>query len=472
MAEIILATESNRSRSPQLSNATLLNYLVEAQPKEAKSQVPLFGCAGIDAFATTSGMPCRGMIQFQNTAWGVFGDTLWRIDDNGFTQNSGSGIGGTNPVGISENGLQIIIVNGQKGWTYDPTAGLEVITDSAFYPSRTVDFFDGYFVLERRDTNQFYWSEPYNGRSYIGTAFATAEAQPGEVQAVIQNIQFLYVFSSTHIELWYDAGTAGAVPFQRYAGGVIPYGTLSPYSILRQDGSLFFLGRDGIFYRLQANQPTRISTHAIEYLVSLEGQLNKVEAFTFTLQGHKLIFWTLPNIDVTICYDISTGKWHDRDSVDANFESLGRWRGRYALKFENDILLGDAFDGRVGKANWNSTFTEYDLPMRGVVSSITQHADRMNLFCSRFELDIQAGVGLITGQGDNPQMMLRTSRDGGMTYGINQPWRSMGRAGEYTKRLRWLRQGKARQFSWQIVCTDPVRRTIIAAHADIEKGVA
>jgi hypothetical protein len=37
--------------------------------------------------------------------------------------------------------------------------------------------------------------------------------------------------------------------------------------------------------------------------------------------------------------------------------------------------------------------------------------------------------------------MLQRSIDGGMTWGMQQPWRSMGKIGEYQRRLRWMGQG-------------------------------
>jgi len=47
----------------------------------------------------------------------------------------------------------------------------------------------------------------------------------------------------------------------------------------------------------------------------------------------------------------------------------------------------------------------------------------------------------------------------------------MGMEGEYLKRLRWMAQGQGRQMMWEFVVTDPVRRTIIAAYADIKAGM-
>lgn len=468
--EILLAVESSRSRAPQLNNEHLLNWMTERQPPEAKGQAPLFGCPGILTFSTAGTQPSRGSILFGKQALFVQGDTLYRVNANGSAFPAGSGIGGTNPVGMASNGLQVVIVNGVLGWTYDATNGLQQITSPAFAPARTVTFLDDYFLFEHRDTKQWFISALLDGRTYSGLDFASAEGGQGNVTAIQQNLQLVFIFCADHIELWYDAGTAD-FPFQRYTGGIINYGCISPYSIVKTDGALFFLGTDHVFYRLQANVPIRISTHPIERFIAAEPDIERAECFTFTVEGHKLIFLTLPNQKVTLCYDISTGKWHERDSVDAQFISLGRWRARNALEAYNTVLLGDAYDGRLGQVDWDF-FMEYDQPMRGIVDSITQHGDRRRIFCSRFELDMEAGVGLTTGPAFNPQIMLRRTVDGGKTFGNPQPWRALGKQGQFGTRLRWLRQGAARQMGWRLEITDPVRWTIIAAHADIAPGLS
>ena len=57
-----------------------------------------------------------------------------------------------------------------------------------------------------------------------------------------------------------------------------------------------------------------------------------------------------------------------------------------------------------------------------------------------------------------------------MTWSAQQLWRSIGALGQYLTRLRWMKQGQSYQFTWRITITDPVWRTIIAAHADLEIG--
>jgi hypothetical protein len=470
MAEILLAVETNLSRAPQLSSARLLNFFTERQPPEAKGQAPLFGAPGISGGVEVGTGASRGSWNFNGVGYFVQGNDLCVLNSGGTSETVGSGIGGSGPVSMSDNGVQLCIVNGSQGWIYTLATGiLEVITSPAFYPAFTVTFMDGYFIFDRAGTNEWFLSALYDGTTYNGLDFASAEGQPGFVTATVQNLQLLFIVCTGHIELWYDAGTAD-FPFQRYAGGIINYGCISPYTILKQDGAIFLLGADKVVYRLQANVPIRVSSHAIEHAIQNCPQIANAFAMTWTLEGHKMVCLTVPSGGLTECFDISTGRWHDRNSVDANFNDLGAWRVTTALQIYNQTYLGDGLSANVGILDW-TTYTEFGFPMMGVIQSANQQRDRKRVFCGRFELDVQAGVGLTSGQGSNPLIILQKSKDGGMTYGINQYPRSMGKQGEYRKRLRWIRQGESRQLMWRLVITDPVQRVIIAAFADISFGM-
>jgi hypothetical protein len=388
----------------------------------------------------------------------------------------GSGIGGTDIVSISDNGFQLCIVSGQAraGWILDTnpqsaTLGFQQITDPAFYPANTVAFFDGYFIFDRIGTNEFFLSNLYDGTTYNGLDFASAESQPDFVTGCVQNLQLLFIICQDHIELWYDAGSF-PFPFQRYTGAGISYGCVSPHTIIKQDGAIFFLGADKIFYRLQSTVPIRTSTHAMEHIIAQDPDITQAYCSTFTLEGHKFVVMTLPASKRTLIFDISSNRWHERESWDQNNASLGIWRASTVFRAFNGTYTGDAFNGNVNLLDW-TTYTELGNTIRGLAYSIPYHQDRKRLFVSRFELDIQAGVGTPSGAGSDPQIMLGWSTDGAQTFKPLQFWRSMGKIGQYLTRLRWLRMGQGRQFVFVISCTDPVPRVIIGAHADISVGM-
>lgn len=469
MPQIAFGIGSYESRAPQLSSQRLVNCFVERQPPGAKSQAPVFGLPGLIALYLLSTLGVRGFWNFNGVLFTVAGDTLYSISSGGVITPIGTGILGTGNVSMADNGLQIVIVNGVDGWIYGPSTAFQKIVNINFYSANTVLFFDGYFVFDRVGTNEFFLSGLYDGLSYSGTDFASAEAQPGFLIATAQNLQMLFLFCQNHIEMWFDAGAAD-FPFQRYAGGVIPYGTNSALSVIPQDGGLFFLGNDRVFYRLQGNVPSRISNHAVEHAFSQYGNIDDAFCMTYTLEGHKLIVVTFPSVPATWAFDLTTQEWHNRTSWDSQAKDIKRWRANCAIQIYDKILIGDYKSGQIWQMDWN-TWTEGDNIMPFQVTSNTIQKDRIRIFCNRLEIDFEQGVGLTTGQGSDPQVWLQWSKDGGLTWSDLQPPRSLGKIGEYTTRCRWLNIGQAYQFTFRVVVTDPVKRVLIGAYADMEEGM-
>lgn len=95
--------------------------------------------------------------------------------------------------------------------------------------------------------------------------------------------------------------------------------------------------------------------------------------------------------------------------------------------------------------------------------------DNKTMFCSVLELLPQPGVGLISGQGDDPQVMLSISRDGGQTFGPER-WESAGEQGQYKKRVRWLRNGRWRNGVAKIVVSDPVDWQFVRMSGEFTEG--
>jgi hypothetical protein len=81
------------------------------------------------------------------------------------------------------------------------------------------------------------------------------------------------------------------------------------------------------------------------------------------------------------------------------------------------------------------------------------------------QLDCETGVGLIDGQGSDPQIMMRWSNNGGHTWS-NEHWVPMGKIGSYGTRAIWRRLGmttKIRDRVYEVSGTDPVRVYIMGA---------
>lgn len=469
--QVPLFASSEQSRSLPLNAQRCVNMFAEREPVEAKSgqpQVAAFGCPGLTQFSSAGTGPIRGMHVMNDQLYAVSGSEFYSISSMGVAaQISGPAITGTGVVSMADNGMQICIANSGNGYIYQSGA-LSQITSPAFSPANTVTFFDTYFVFDRLGTQQFFISAQNDGTTFSGLDFASKTAAADNMVAVLADHEQLILFGEKTTEFWYDAGALD-FPFARYTGSILQRGLVAPLATVQEDNSVFFLADDLIFYRLNGYVPMRVSTHATEHAWAQYPTQSDATCYSYTLEGHKFVVLTFPTGNATWVFDISTNMWHERESWDANNNSLGRWRGNCFANAYGNLLIGDAFSGQIGIPDL-ANFTEYGNTMRGLVTAPPIHRDRKRIFMSRFELDVESGDGLTTGQGSNPQIMLDWSDDGARTFKTLQKWNSMGVQGAYQQRLRWLRMGQSRNRTIRLTVTDPVRRVFLGAYLDVVAG--
>jgi hypothetical protein len=92
---------------------------------------------------------------------------------------------------------------------------------------------------------------------------------------------------------------------------------------------------------------------------------------------------------------------------------------------------------------------------------------KKTLFADALKIDCEVGSGLVTGQGSDPKLMLRISRDGGKTYG-NEMTRSMGKMGEYSREVTFGPLSSAADPIYELSGTDPVKIALVSAHLEGE----
>jgi hypothetical protein len=164
-------------------------------------------------------------------------------------------------------------------------------------------------------------------------------------------------------------------------------------------------------------------------------------------------------------YDVATGSWHERASL-VNGE-FARHRSNCQCNFQSTTLVGDYENGNIYKFDLD-VYADNNAPQKWLRSWRALPSGQNNLKRTAqhsLQLEIESGVGLNLGQGDDPQVMLRWSDDGGHTWS-NEHWKSMGKIGEYGYRNIWRRLGmtqKLRDRVYEISGTDPVKVAIMGA---------
>jgi hypothetical protein len=235
------------------------------------------------------------------------------------------------------------------------------------------------------------------------------------------------------------------------------------------DNCIFWLDQSGNVRLVQGYTSKIISPPQIAYNISTYPTISDAIALGYVHEGHSFYIITFPTANngrgVTWCYDISTDIWHQRSSYPNAPDS--RWRGECYSFFDNLHLIGDYENGKIYELDHE--LFEDDGNTLIALRVGNQTSAEKNFFIHSFELEIESGVGVVTGQGSDPQVMLRVSKDGGHTWS-NQKWASMGKIGEFSKRVRWNRLGMAKRWIPEIRITDPVDRTIISASLDVTIG--
>ncbi len=82
------------------------------------------------------------------------------------------------------------------------------------------------------------------------------------------------------------------------------------------------------------------------------------------------------------------------------------------------------------------------------------HAGGAPLFLPELSVVFDHGVGRSEGHGDDPQVVMDWSDDGGRTWS-NERWAAIGRTGEYTRRAVWRRLGRFRSRCFRLTYSEP-----------------
>lgn len=444
--------ESYQHRSRPIAAQRLINCFLEKSPVGAKNPVALIGSYGIANFATPGNGPMRGGLVVKNTAYVVSGNALYRVD-----ATNASALLGTVPnldrVSMAGDGTNIMIVTGGDGYVWNGSTVAQ-ITDPDFPGADWVVYLDGYFVIGI--DGEVWISDPFDPTAWNALEFANAEASPDDIVGAIVEKRELFIGGQDSIEVWVNTGNTD-FPLERVPSGVCEIGLLSRFGFAKADNSVFFPATDFTVRRMEGYTPVIISTPAISQ--AIEDLVDKtLYGMTWTESGHTM--YGLTSSEWTKVYDTSAQLWHDKQSYGYNY-----WRGMFALNAYSKWLIGDQTSNKLGELSAD-TFSEWGDHLVMLGTAYVSAENNAQIPSGRLELVFEQGVGLATGQGSNPQIMLRQSFDEGRKWG-SEHWRDMGRIGETRKTAVWNRCGMVQQpvpRTLEFSISDPVRRSLIYAN--------
>jgi hypothetical protein len=392
------------------------------------------------------------------------------IDGTGVTDGTiikafGTGSGGVGTYTVSASQTVSSTTIFAMNWTVLP------VNDGPFEGGGTVDITDNYFVYNKPNS-QLWAASDLLSPITDPLSFASKDGSPDDLVSIIVDRREVYLLGEMSSEVWINSG-AVPFPFTRIPGTSTQQGIAAQYSMARMGNSFAYVSRnnrgEAMIVRMNGYFPERISTHAVETTL-VNQNVSDALAWTYQLEGHEVYVVTFPSIGtngLTWAFDNTTGLWH-KWLYRNNQNEFERHRGNCCAFFNQQVLVGDYQNGKIYQLSRNY-YTDDGQPIRRIRRAPHITTDLQRQYFHELQIQFQPGVGLSTGQGQDPQAMLRWSNDGGSTWS-NEYWTTIGKQGKYLNRAIWRRLGFSRDKVFEVSISDPVKAVIISANLKAEAG--
>jgi hypothetical protein len=481
---IDLGLGSYESPSVPFSAQRCINMYAVAARSKSLNDVALFSTPGIVSFGDVSGnviVGSQGATVMNGVYYVVNNQKLYSIDSSGTESLLGTIVGATR-VSMANNGEKlVIVVPGGNAYVWNATTTtLTQITDSDFRTSDTVCFKDGYFIFTATDSKVWFNSNLNDPLTYDALDFGSAELQPDNNVACFVNYDEVFILGEWSTEVFQNVAGSG-FPFQRIQGAAYEKGCHARHTPIEWEGSFYFLGggrneKTTVFRAGTTAEPVNISTDAIDNEIQKFTPAEIAEAFSFSysVRGAAFIGFTIKSVDIaskTFVYNVTASKLLGRDiwleqqsGISDNY-----WRVNTVDYVYNKLLVTDLEDGRIGYLDID-TYTEYGNTILRVRTTGPIENNGQSAIIDSLELKADAGKGILSGQGSDPQVMLEWSDDGARTWS-GEIWAPLGKIGEYYRRTEWRRLGRIPYDRvWRFKVSDPVPVTFMKATAEVRGG--
>jgi hypothetical protein len=208
---------------------------------------------------------------------------------------------------------------------------------------------------------------------------------------------------------------------------------------------------------IQGYIPKPISSQELDYIINNYSSVSDATAYAYMIGGHPMLQVNFPTAQASWLYDMSSNLWSPLEyGLDGE-----RHRGELQLDFLNQTLIADYTTGDIYTLDPDA-YTDNGTAIAREIIGKHFFKDNERVTVDELYVQFETGVGLVSGQGDDPQAMLQISKDNGHTWG-NELWTTIGEMGNYLDRVVWRRLGRARDWVFKIRVTDPIKFVVTFA---------
>jgi hypothetical protein len=377
---------------------------------------------------------------------------------------------GTTPASFTDDGVHMVFTLDGIGYGY--AFATDVLTTLPLTGPQTfgqVAYLDGRILTNEPGTRRFWYTPILDALTWPPVNFYSAEARPDLLVTLLVDHREIWLFGTQSIEVWFSTGDSLS-PFARMQNVFIEQGIETPWSVDALDNSVMWLGGtprgEGPVWTVEGYTPKRISTHALESAMSAMPTVGDAIASTARHGGHAWYVLDFPSGAQTWAYDTATQAWAEwpRLLEDGSFSSY--LSNTHCSAFA-EHLWGDRSTGAL--FIWDPDYHKLGATPR-LCRRTSPHIrnEQKRIRYNQFRVECEAGVGLDGSPpvGADPQMMLRTSSDGGHSWSQGR-WRSMGRIGARRQQACWYQLGQHRELAFELSVSDPVFVALLAAYLEV-----
>ena len=292
---------------------------------------------------------------------------------------------------------------------------------------------------------------------YHTQMFFNGESSSDCVNGLIACGNMLYVFGPKSVEVMSYQGAEYNTWSRLYFSSQNSFGLESPNSLCQVGNTVFFLATGQQRGKcIIAATGTNFEVISESWLDEKLDQENTDTAYTFaySTSHHMFIVLQLNTIAETWCYDISEAEWHMRTSRNRNTGLEIQWRPG-GIAYWHQKFYAFTNDGAMGRLEgWVEQWQDgYELPVIRHRQGPVFVSDNRPFILE--EVSLECNVGSAPDYQSDPEVLLETSKDGGMTWS-NMRSAKFGRTGLYDHRVRWHALGITRLCVLRITFSEPM----------------
>lgn len=392
---------------------------------------------------------------------------IYRIDTQGATSNLGT-ISSTTFATVADNGTVAMVATGDALYAVSMANwAVTQIATNGLNKADFVAFLDGRFIVNVANSGRFAWFDLYS-TNYNALSYATAEGNPDKLVCLKVVGRELWLLGEHSTEVFYSSGDKN-LPFRRVGGAFLTVGCEASKTVQQLNGGLIFLGKTENGGRqvfiTQGYQVQRVSTYAIEQEL-LRGEVSGATAYTYQQQGHGFYVLTVPNLNRTFVFDLTTGLWHERGVWDAATKALNK-HPTTCHAYQSGVNWVGSVTGQVYTLDLTATqdkltATDTGTPIYRERTLPILQSHKKRAVHVRFELEMRAN-----NSETDETISLTWSDDYAKTWRtpLDNP---LGKLTEALKRVVWRRLGMGRQRTYKINTLAKARVELVKAEIQLQ----